>query len=176
MDGNLSRESDRIIVRLVLSSRWAMAPLIVGLIGALALLVISFLTELWGFAIRLAGMSQTEVILNVLTLIDLTLIGGLLVIVIQSGYENFVEKINRGAAPDSPEWMTRISFGGLKLKLFASLMAITAITLLKAIMKLELSVSETQVRWLAAATAIFIVAYAVLAFTDRFTQHGRGDH
>jgi uncharacterized protein (TIGR00645 family) len=176
MNGAMSRELGRAIVRLVLISRWAMAPLILGLIGALALLVFSFLRDLWTFAFQLNSMSQTELILNVLTFIDLALIGGLLVIVIQSGYESFVEKIDRSASPDSPDWMTGISFGGLKLKLFASLMAITGVTLLKAIMKLEISVSETQVRWLAAATVIFIIAYGALALTDRLALRGDDNH
>ncbi|MEP9352677.1 YqhA family protein [Xanthobacter sp. KR7-65] len=156
------------IVQLVTLSRWAMVPLFAGLAVALALLVVAFLLELVRFAIALPGMSETQVIMGILTLIDLALVGGLLVVVISSGYENFVEKIDRADTPSSPVWMTRISFSGLKLKLFASLMAITGITLLKALMRLETDVSETQVRWLVVANVIFVAAYAVLALTDRF--------
>lgn len=163
------------IVRLVLLSRWAMVPLFIGLAIGLLLLVVAFLMRLWNFALQLASFTDTAVIMELLTLIDLVLIGGLMVIVIQSGYENFVEKIDRREAPDSPAWMTRISFSGLKLKLFASLMAISAITLLKALMRLELDVSATQVRWLMAASVLFLAAYAVLAFTDRFAGTERDD-
>ncbi|SHO61183.1 TIGR00645 family protein [Pseudoxanthobacter soli DSM 19599] len=161
----------RLIVGLVLASRWAMMPLFLGLIVGLGLLVVAFFIQLWQFAAGLFGMNGTEVIMGILTLMDLALVGGLLVIVIQSGYENFVEKIDRTGAPDSPAWMTRISFSGLKLKLFASLMAITAITLLKALMRLEIAVSETQVKWLVVASVIFIIAYAVLAVTDRLARN-----
>jgi len=160
----------KLIVRLIVLSRWAMLPLFVGLVAVLGLLVVAFLIELWQFAIRIAAISDTELIMRILSLIDLALVGGLLVIIISSGYENFVEKIDREDAPEAPEWMTRISFSALKLKLFASLMAITGITLLKALMRLEVDVSETQVRWLVVANVIFAVAYAVLAFTDRLTR------
>ncbi|CAA0110741.1 Uncharacterised protein [Starkeya nomas] len=165
----------RFIVRLVLLSRWAMVPLFIGLALGLVLLVVAFAMRLWSFALQLTAMSETAVIMELLTLLDLVLVGGLMVIVIQSGYENFVERIDRRQAPESPAWMTRISFAGLKLKLFASLMAISAITLLKALMRLETDVSETQVRWLMAASVLFLAAYAVLAFTDRFARTGEDD-
>lgn len=175
MPAETSGRLGQFIVRLVLLSRWAMVPLFIGLAIGLLLLVVAFLMRLWNFALQLTALSETAVIMELLTLIDLVLVGGLMVIIIQSGYENFVEKIDRREAPDSPAWMTRISFSGLKLKLFASLMAISAITLLKALMRLELDVSATQVRWLMAASVLFLAAYAVLAFTDRFAGTGRDD-
>lgn len=167
----------KLIVRLVLLSRWAMVPLFMGLIAGLGLLVVAFALQLWQFAWALPSLTDTQVIMALLTLIDLALVGGLLVIVISSGYENFVEKIDvEKTGPDGatgwPDWMTRITFSGLKLKLFASLMAITSITLLKAMMRLETSVSETQVKWLVVANVVFIAGYAVLALTDRFTRGG----
>ncbi|QTL04969.1 YqhA family protein [Aquabacter sp. L1I39] len=162
----------KLIVRLVLLSRWAMVPLFVGLIAGLVLLVVAFALQLWQFAVALPSLTDTQVIMALLTLIDLALVGGLLVIVISSGYENFVEKIEQDDATGWPDWMTRITFSGLKLKLFASLMAITSITLLKAMMRLETSVSETQVKWLVVANMVFIAGYAVLALTDRFTRGG----
>lgn len=165
----------RFIVRLVLLSRWAMVPLFVGLAIGLVLLVVAFALRLWDFALQLPALTETAVIMELLTLLDLVLVGGLMVIVIQSGYENFVEQIDRRHAPESPAWMMRISFSGLKLKLFASLMAISAITLLKALMRLETDVSETQVRWLMAASVLFLAAYAVLAFTDRFAGTAKDD-
>lgn len=161
---------NRIAMRLVVLSRWAMVPLFLGLIIALALLVVGFALKTAYLAAGIFAMSETELIIGILSLIDLALIGGLLVIVISSGYENFVEKIDRRDAVGWPTWMTRISFSGLKQKLFASLMAIAGITLLKALMRLEIDVSETQVKWLVVANVIFVVAYGVLALTDRF--HG----
>ncbi|MGQ3675176.1 YqhA family protein [Xanthobacter sp. TB0139] len=155
--------------------RWAMVPLFVGLLGALVLLMASFFIQLWNFATHVMVMSETAVIMKVLTLLDMALLGGLIVIVVSSGYENFVEKLDHDTAEDWPDWMAHISFAGLKLKLFATLMAITAIAMLKALMRLETNVSETQVQWLVVANLIFAICYAVLALADRFGP-GRNEH
>ncbi|MFH3479666.1 YqhA family protein [Xanthobacter variabilis] len=164
-----------LISRLVVLCRYALVPLFLGLTFALVLVVASFFMQLWAFAWRLASASETEVLMGLLSLIDLTLVGGLLVIIICSGYENFVGQIDRRHAEGWPGWMRRVSFSGLKQKLFASMMAIAGITLLKALMKLEISVSEAQVKWLALANVIFICGYAVLALTDHFTHHQGGE-
>ncbi|MGI6246321.1 MAG: YqhA family protein [Pseudochelatococcus sp.] len=164
------RQLRRFIARGVVMGRWAMVPLFVGLLVALALLVITFFIQLWSFIVAIGSISDTESIMKLLTLIDLALIGGLIVIVVSSGYANFVGKLDNTSSEDWPVWMTRISFSGLKLKLFATLMAITAVAFLKALMRLEADVSEAQVRWLAVACVVFILAYATLALTDRFTH------
>lgn len=158
------------IARLVVLCRWALVPLFLGLAAALVLLVVAFLLRLWALAATILTASETEVVMGFLTLIDLTLIGALIVIVICSGYENFVEKIDASHGAAWPDWMKRVSFSGLKQKLFASMAAIAAVTLLKALMKLEVSVSEAQVKWLVVANFIFILAYGVLALIDHFTH------
>lgn len=160
-----------LVARLVVFSRWAMVPLIIGLILALLGLVAAFFTKLFWFFANVGAINETQVMMALLTLIDFTLIGGLIVIVVSSGYENFVEKIPRQNAENWPTWMTRVSFSGLKQKLFVSMMAISGITLLKALMQLEVNVSEAQVRWLVVANIIFVCAYAVLAATDHFFRH-----
>ncbi|MFG1418619.1 YqhA family protein [Xanthobacter sp. V0B-10] len=160
-----------LISRLVVLCRYALVPLFVGLALALALVVAAFFMQLWSFLRGLPSASDAEVLMGLLSLIDLTLVGGLVVIVICSGYENFVGRIDRRHAEGWPDWMRRVSFSGLKQKLFASMMAIAGITLLKALMKLETSVSEAQVKWLAVANIIFVCGYAVLAVTDHFTHH-----
>lgn len=160
----------RIIARSLILGRWAMVPLFVGLLVAMVLLVIAFFMQLWDFALNLTAMSETAVIMKLLTLIDMALVGGLIVIVVSSGYENFVARLDRQPDDDWPAWMTGISFAGLKFKLFATLMAITAIALLKALMRLETDVSEAQVRWLVVANVVFIAAYVALALAERFTH------
>lgn len=160
-----------LVSRLVVMCRYALVPLFLGLAVALVLLVAAFFMQLWSFMWRLPAASETEVLMALLSLIDLTLVGGLIVIIICSGYENFVGRIDRRHAAGWPAWMRRVSFSGLKQKLFASMMAIAGITLLKSLMKLETSVSEAQVKWLAIANVIFVCGYAVLALTDHVTHH-----
>lgn len=166
---------ESLLSRIVVLSRWLLVPLLLGLGLALVLAVYAFLLQLWRTAIRLHVINDVELVVQLLAMIDLTLIGALIVIVIFSCYANFVEQIQPPASSLWPSWMARISFSGLKLKLFGTMMAIGGITLLKALMKLETSVSEAQVRWLAVANVIFLAGYAVVAFTDHFTgQSGHG--
>lgn len=164
-----------VISRLVVLSRWALVPLFLGLGVALVLLVVAFCLQLWGLLVHLVTASETEVLIALLSLIDLTLVGGLMVIVICSGYENFVGRIEASRTKGWPAWMMRVNFSVLKQKLFASMMAIAGVTLLKALMKLEVSVSETQVKWLAVANIILAVSYVVLTVSDRFGHHAAAD-
>ena len=128
---------ERTLEKFLFASRWLLAPFYVALvIGARVLLV---KTTAGGLALRRAhpGGEEADVILGVLTLIDLTFTGSLIVIVIFSGYENFVSKIDESEHKDWPEWMGKIDFTGLKLKLLSSIVAISAIQLLKAFMDVE---------------------------------------
>jgi uncharacterized protein (TIGR00645 family) len=157
------------VTRIVVASRLVMIPLIIGLVFALMLLVAAFFVGLWHFAVDIFSASETEIIIAVLALIDLTLIASLMITVIFSSYSNFVQKIDRAAFAAWPQWMSKITSSDLKEKLFASMIAITGVTLLKALMKLETSVSETQIRWLVIAHVIFVASYVALAAMERFS-------
>jgi uncharacterized protein (TIGR00645 family) len=164
------------IARIVMLSRWGMVPLLVGLTIAMLLLIVAFFIALWNFSLRLFGATDTEVVMSLLTLIDFTLVGSLIIIVVRSGYENFVERIDRSDADTGQAWMSKVTFSALKQKLFASMMAICGITMLKALMKLETSVSEAQIKWLVVANVIFVVSYAVLSIIDIFALRRDGRH
>jgi uncharacterized protein (TIGR00645 family) len=163
------------MTRIVVLSRLAMIPLIIGLVCALMLLVTAFFAGLWRFAIDIFSASETEISIAVLSLIDLSLIASLTIIVVFSGYANFVQKIDSAAFAGWPQWMTKITFSNLKQKLFASMIAITGVTLLKALMKLETSVSETQIKWLVIVHVVFIASYVALAAMDRFAYGHASD-
>jgi uncharacterized protein (TIGR00645 family) len=111
----------------------------------------------------------------VLSLIDVTLTGNLILIVIFSGYENFVSRIDVGGHPDWPEWMTKVDFGALKQKLLASIVAISAIQVLKAFMNLDASFSSERLGWLVGIHLAFVVSTLVLAYADRISD-GNGKH
>ena len=112
--------------RMLFNSRWLMAPFYLGLVISLAVLLLKFCMMLWEFILHAPGSKESDIILGVLSLIDLSLTGNLILIVVFSGYENFVSKIDPGGHPDWPDWMTKIQFGGLKQKLLASIVAISA--------------------------------------------------
>jgi uncharacterized protein (TIGR00645 family) len=111
----------------------------------------------------------------VLTLIDLTLTGSLIIIVIFSGYENFVSKIDVDKHTDWPEWMAKIDFTGLKLKLMSSIVAISAIQLLKVFMNLK-NTSDRDVGWYVGLHVVFVVSGLLFALTDRYGEGGHKSH
>ncbi len=161
---------ERWLERGIFQSRWLMAPFYVGLIGSLFILLYTFVREFAQFVVK--GMSATEadVILGVLSLIDLSLTANLVLIVVFSGYENFVSKIDPEGHPDWPEWMTQIDFAGLKQKLFASIVAISAIQVLKAFMNIDKMSNDRTLAWLVGIHIVFVISGLLLAWTDRISD------
>src|SRR5246127_5937192 len=101
------------------NSRWLMMPFYLGLVVALAVLFLKFLRSLWEFMLPAPGARSADTILEALGLIDVTLVANLILIVVFSGYENFVSRIETGGQRNWPIWMTRIDFDGLAQKLLA---------------------------------------------------------
>lgn len=123
-------------------ARWLLAPLYLGLVGALALLSYRFILEFIALVRDVSGMDSKVFILALLALLDLTLLANLILMVIFAGYENFVSRIDAAQeSKDRPHWMGTIDFSGLKIKLIGSLVAISVIELLKDF--IELSGKET---------------------------------
>lgn len=148
-------------------SRWLMAPFYVGLVVALAALVWVFFMELVHELAHLPTMSPEDAILMALSLIDLSLAGNLMLIVIFSGYENFVSKIDTGDHEDRPSWMGHVDFSGLKMKLIASITAISAISLLRSFMSLtDESVDQTKLMWMVIIHVTFVASGVLLALMD----------
>src|SRR6478609_11016185 len=158
---------------LIFNSRWLMAPFYFGLVVSLAVLLLKFCMVLWEFILHAPGSKESDIILGVLSLIDISLTGNLILIVVFSGYENFVSKIDAASHPDWPEWMSKINFGGLKQKLLASIVAISAIQVLKAFMNIDTAFDPTKLMWLVGAHLVFVFSAFMLAIGDRF---GGGDH
>lgn len=159
--------------RLLFRSRWLMAPFYVGLALALVMLLGIFARELvyylpQVFASR-AEMDSNDAILAVLTLVDLSLAGNLLLIVIFSGYENFVSKLDLDGETDRPPWMGTVDFSGLKMKLIASIVAISGIQLLKSFMNIGkpgYPLDEAEMLWGVTIHLTFVVSGVLLALMD----------
>ena len=155
------------------NSRWLLAPFYVGLVIALAVLLLKFLRMLGEFILHAPGAKSTETILDALSLIDVTLVGNLILIVVFSGYENFVSRIDASRNPNWPIWITKIDFAGLKQKLLASIVAISAIHVLEAFLNIDASFDATKMTWLVAVHLVFVVSAVLLALSDRWgTDHG----
>src|SRR5262245_34875072 len=160
-------------------SRWLMAPFYVGLVASLGVLMVVFFQELSHQIPTLwdgEGMDTDRAIMLALSLIDLSLAGNLVVIVIFSGYENFVSKIDTGSHEDRPEWMGTVDFSGLKLKLIASIVAISGIALLKFFLEVSNGgdfdpENQSRLMWLVIVHATFVVSGVLLALMDWLTGH-----
>jgi uncharacterized protein (TIGR00645 family) len=153
------------------ASRWLMAPMYLGLVVSLAMLTIVFTRELIYYLPRVLVMTAEESILVVLTLIDLSLAGTLLLIVVFSGYENFVSKLDIGDSVDRPSWMGTVDFSGLKMKLIASIVAISGIHLLKQFMEIgvpgaKAPLNESHLYWLVVIHLTFVISGVLLALMD----------
>ncbi len=161
---------------ILFSSRWLLAPFYLGMALALALILFVFVRELVIELAHIPNVDAEDGLLLALSLIDLSLTGNLLLIVMFSGYENFVSKIHIDH-PDRPDWMGTVDFSGIKLKLIASIVAISGIALLRAF----LTLGETQspfdsrrVGWMVAIHLTFVVSGVLLALTDWITSKSEG--
>jgi uncharacterized protein (TIGR00645 family) len=159
-----------LLERGLFASRWLMAPfyvgLVVGLFGVLAVFVQDLIHEIPKV---IAAARPDDAVMMALSLIDLSLAGNLLLIVIFSGYENFVSKIDVAEHQDRPEWMGTLDFSGLKLKLIASIVAISAVALLRAFMALGVSGAEPdsgKLAWMVGMHLTFVVSGVFMALMD----------
>jgi len=159
--------------RWVFASRWLLAPFFIGLVLSIALLLVKFVQTFWELALGTFALSGNEMIIKILSLVDGALIGALLLIIGFAGYENFVSRIDATGHDKWPEWMTKVNFGGLKQKLMASIVAISAIQVLKAFMNIDTAFDPSKLAWLVGVHLVFVVSAFMLAISDRWSS---GDH
>lgn len=149
-------------------SRWLLMPLYVGLVGVLVLLAIRFAQEFIYIITHFGEKTSQQFVLEILALLDLTLLANLILIVIFAGYENFVSRIDAAhESVDRPHWMGTIDFSGLKIKLIGSLVAISVIELLKDFIELsgDATVGEGT-KWRIFIHLTFVVSGVLFALMD----------
>lgn len=163
----LGERLERAVEGGIFHARWLLAPIYIGLLLGLAALVLAFGKELLhlGEVVLDPKAKPESIILLVLSLIDLCLAANLVIIVVFSGFESFVSKIDNADHPDRPEWMGKIDFGGLKLKLVASIAAISAIQLLKLFVA-DAPPDQARVFWMVIIHLTFIFSGVMLAVMD----------
>ena len=149
-------------------SRFLLAPLYLGLVGALGLLGYRFIIEFIHLAEKIGEATPQTFTLDLLALLDLTLLANLILMVIFAGYENFVSRIDVATtSTDRPHWMGTIDFSGLKIKLIGSLVAISVIELLKDFIELsgEAEVGEGTI-WRVIIHLTFVLSGVLFALMD----------
>ncbi len=154
----------------VFNSRWLLMPFYVGLVLGIILLFIKFIQELWLMFTQVSTASVSDVIVDILVLVDISLVANLLLILIFSGYEIFVSKIDTANHVDRPSWMGKVDFSGLKLKVIGAIVAISAIDLLKSFMDISSEMSDLdadKLMWKVVIHMSFVVSGLLFAIMDK---------
>ncbi len=175
------RQSDRkkaieqTMVKIIFSSRWLQAPLYFGLIIAQGVYVYHFIIELIHLLKDLTHVSENEIMLIVLGLIDVVMISNLLIMVIIGGYETFVSRLDLYDHPDIPEWLSHVNVNTMKIKLALALVGISSIHLLKTFINMEhMSGDPVHSQFVVAGQLsihfMFLISALFMAYTAKITQ------
>lgn len=160
---------ERIIEKLMYSSRWIMAPIYLGMSLILLALGIKFFQEIFHIVPIIFSMSEVDLVLVVLSLIDIVLVGGLIVMVMFSGYENFVSRLDVDANDEKLGWLGKLDAGSLKNKVAASIVAISSIHLLKIFMNTE-NIDNDKIQWYLLIHITFVVSAFAMGYLDKITK------
>jgi uncharacterized protein (TIGR00645 family) len=159
----------------IFGSRWLQLPLYLGLIVAQAVYVLLFMKELWHLVEHATDISEQQIMLVVLGLIDVVMISNLLMMVIVGGYETFISRLGLNGHPDEPEWLSHVNAGVLKVKLAMAIVGISSIHLLRTFIEAgnlgteRATSTETGVLWQTVIHCIFIASAVGIAYVDRLT-------
>jgi uncharacterized protein (TIGR00645 family) len=165
---------ERLIERLLFSCRWLLAPIYLGLSFALIALGLKFFQEAFHVVTHALGSSEADLVLTVLAMIDIVLVGSLIVMVMFSGYENFVSQIE-AAGTDTLGWLGKLDAGTLKLKVAASIVAISSIHLLRIFMDAQ-QIANDKIMWYVILHMTFVVSAVLLGVLDRIAFASHRDH
>jgi uncharacterized protein (TIGR00645 family) len=174
-----NRTFETAIERTLFASRWILAPFYIGMIFALIGVFVVFVRELISEFTHILTFHGEEIIMMALSLIDLSLTANLLLIVIFAGYENFVSRFHIDGHEDRPSWMGTVDFSGLKIKLVASIIAISAIALLRAFLPLGdplVAVDYGRLRWMVIIHLAFVVSGLLLTTMDWIMAKTSAEH
>ncbi len=161
------------IERVILNSRWLLTPFYLGLVLVVVALGVTFFRELWHLYRVLFSAGESEVVLLVLSLVDVVLVANLIVMVVISGYENFVSDIAVGENEEAPDWLGKIDAGNLKVKVAAAIVAISSIHLLRAFLNIN-ELSESKLILLMIMHLVFVFSALLLAYLDKISGHAKG--
>ncbi len=160
------KTSLNIMGQMIFWSRWLQAPLYLGLIIAQGVYVYHFMVELVHLVSIASKITENEIMLIVLGLIDVVMIANLLIMVIIGGYETFVSRLNLTEHPDQPEWLSHVNAATMKIKLSMALIGISSIHLLKTFINAE-NMTEATIKWQVIIHITFIMSAIAMAYTDR---------
>lgn len=168
-------KQSNIMTNILFGSRWLQLPLYLGLIVAQAVYVYFFAVELVHLVGRTATITEADIMLIVLGLIDVVMISNLLIMVIVGGYETFVSRLNLKGHPDEPDWLSHVNANLLKVKLATAIIGISSIHLLKTFINAE-NLSDKVLLWQTIIHMAFVASAVSIAYIDKLMAHSDGKH
>lgn len=160
---------ERFLENAIYASRWLLAPVYFGLSLGLIALSIKFFQEIFHILPHIFSVSESGLILTLLSLVDMTLVGGLLVMVMFSGYENFVSTLDINEGKEKLNWLGKMDATSLKNKVAASIVAISSIHLLRVFMDAK-NVPDNKLMWYVIIHLTFVLSAFVMGYLDRLTK------
>ena len=161
---------ENVAEKFLYASRWLLAPIYLGLSFGLLLLGLKFFQEVIHALPLVFSTKEADLVLLILSLIDLSLVGGLIVMVMLSGYENFVSNIDLDSAGEKLHWLGKMDAGSLKQKVAASIVAISSIHLLQKFMNAQ-SIDNDKLMWFVIIHLTFVVSAIGMAYVDKINKH-----
>ncbi len=158
------------IEKALYAARWLLAPIYLGLSLALILLSIKFFQEALHFFPIILSTTESDMVLVILSLVDMSLVGGLIIMVMLSGYENFVSRIDIDEGEEKLSWLGKLDSGSLKQKVAASIVAISSIHLLQKFMNAE-HIANDKLMWFVILHITFVLSAIGMAWVDKMNQH-----
>lgn len=161
---------ERFLENAMYTSRWLLAPIYFGLSLGLLALALKFFQEIVHVLPNVFSMAEADLVLVILSLIDMSLVGGLLVMVMFSGYENFVSQLDIDEGKEKLSWLGKMDSTSLKMKVAASIVAISSIHLLRVFMDAQ-NIATEYLMWYVIIHMTFVVSAFVMGYLDKLTKH-----
>lgn len=166
---------ERTLEKMLYGGRWLLAPIFLAMNLALLALGVKFFMEVWHLLSLMFVMPETDLVLIVLSLIDMALVGGLIVMVMISGYENSVSQLELEEGTEKLRWLGKLDASSLKNKVAASIVAISSIHLLKVFMNAK-SIENDKIMWYVILHMTFVVSAFIMASIDRLGKQDKDHH
>ncbi len=161
---------ERLIERFIYANRWLLAPIYLGIGLALIALAVKFFQELGHLLLHVLETAKSDLILALLSLVDLVLVGSLLSMVMISGYENFISRLELHEETEKLSWLGKLDYGFLKAKVSTSIVAISSIHLLEVFLNIE-QVPKDKILWYLLLQLTFVISALIMVLIDRMAKH-----
>jgi len=166
---------EKLIEKSLFASRWLLAPIYLGMSLVLLALCVKFFQELFHVFSHLMEIPEADLVLRILAMIDMALVGSLIVMVTFSSYENFVSRIDVDEGAEKLGWLGKLDASSLKLKVAASIVAISSIHLLQKFVNAE-HIDNYKLMWYVIIHMTFVFSAVLMGVLDKISFSSHREH